>query len=135
MSRQWNQPRRLLGDRIHRSNKPAVPVVERRRRRRKGGWVRFSESDLPHVLDIGRKTAVLGCAASNPRLDALGEVHRSEVEPLERMDVLIHLTDAVLPLVLCVRTDLAVDARVERHIRSEEHTSELQSLMRNSYAV
>src|SRR3546814_2202593 len=90
------------------------------------------------------------------------------------MDVLIHLTDAVLPLVLCVRTDLAVDARVERHIhghvrdipkhpreretavvrvqgtqsrdrrfddaicrreRSEEHTSELQSLMRISYAV
>src|SRR3546814_16955200 len=43
MSRQGNQPRRLLGDRIHRSNKPAVPVVERRRRRRKGGWVRFSE--------------------------------------------------------------------------------------------
>src|SRR3546814_20835690 len=32
------------------------------------------------------------------------------------MKVLIHLTDAVLPLVLCVRTDRAVNARVERRI-------------------
>src|SRR3546814_6974135 len=33
-----------------------------------------------------------------------------------------------------VPEDIALNA-ISRHLRSEEHTSELQSLMRNSYAV
>src|SRR3546814_8745112 len=36
---------------------------------------------------------------------------------------------------LHVRENLHLVARIEKHLRSEEHTSELQSLMRISYAV
>src|SRR3546814_10365309 len=49
------------------------------------------------------------------------------------------LTSVMLPapfsLPLSMAANDAVRAAVHRHYRSEEHTSELQSLMRNSYAV
>src|SRR3546814_18348643 len=50
-----------------------------------------------------------------------------------------HLLDAVINALLNNESsffrDLAVFGMIERELRSEEHTSELQSLMRISYAV
>src|SRR3546814_4417943 len=46
-----------------------------------------------------------------------------------------HLRDGVLDLVAVARLQQGTDALGQRLHRSEEHTSELQSLMRISYAV
>src|SRR3546814_9958590 len=42
---------------------------------------------------------------------------------------------AHVPLVEVFRRDAGIDRALYEHLRSEEHTSELQSLMRTSYAV
>src|SRR3546814_5458145 len=49
-----------------------------------------------------------------------GQVHHRVAAPADRPDQLL---------------DLLGDAGTDRAVRSEEHTSELQSLMRNSYDV
>src|SRR3546814_7185628 len=54
--------------------------------------------------------------------------HQREVEQVEIVDPRVGLAGPVLP------TAVACDAQFHR-LRSEEHTSELQSLMRNSYTV
>src|SRR3546814_5771963 len=60
------------------------------------------------------------------RLDVLDEVLRHEPR---------HLVHALVGLEEGAQVDRAVQDRVEVGDRSEEHTSELQSLMRISYAV
>src|SRR3546814_10884104 len=80
--------------------------------------VRLSRQQEPaiHIVEIQRHLRVVGLA--------LGIVPQSD-EPAFRRSPCIAAFD---------RKRRAVD-RVERHHRSEEHTSELQSLMRISYAV
>src|SRR3546814_1158769 len=113
-------------------------------------------SDIPHMIQqrarqtanvVAAKRAVFGLGPVLLRLD-LGEavpfpVRRQDCgEQLDlgafisqpgRMGVSERFGDAV-PQILCAPS--VVKAYVEQmRARSEEHTSELQSLMRNSYAV
>src|SRR3546814_4081090 len=71
-------------------------------------------------------TAVAASKICNPHLKALGRFRRSDNQNLAGPTCLVQR----LP-------GLVVDLRTGRTgpTRSEEHTSELQSLMRNSYAV
>src|SRR3546814_7015647 len=97
----------------------------------------------PHAAVLGHSGAVrrrgaqpvVGAAADRP-----GDQSRLALQPVDR-DLL-----AVLPLFRPDRraeaagpfqmaAHLYVDHPAQRTMRSEEHTSELQSLMRNSYAV
>src|SRR3546814_4172770 len=76
--------------------------------------------------------------ARNERGDRVDDEHVDRVRTHERVDDLERLFAGV-----GLRHDQFVDVdaklagidRIERMFRSEEHTSELQSLMRNSYSV
>src|SRR3546814_3152924 len=59
------------------------------------------------------------------------------VPPPFAADSILEAVDAGLPLVVCITEGIPVldMLRVKRALRSEDHTSELQSLMRISYAV
>src|SRR3546814_3918993 len=76
---------------------------------------------LRHVLDVGGD----GLQQHEEDADAHDDLDRRHLRPPQRGADLV-----VLQGVLGAR-----DAAAEQHDRSEEHTSELQSLMRNSYAV
>src|SRR3546814_8064421 len=86
------------------------------------------QADL-HVADAGRR-AIFEARAGGVGVEAGGAV---EVDRAGDQDRAV----AVIDTQSCVRRALHLDiaAEVERPFRSEEHTSELQSLMRISYAV
>src|SRR3546814_2033703 len=68
-----------------------------------------------------------------PREAAVGSQRRE----VNRIAAIIMARDEdVVPLAIIVETEIALLlAHEPDHLRSEEHTSELQSLMRTSYAV
>src|SRR3546814_2217133 len=77
-------------------------------------------------LDRGARTLVGGAA-----LPTLGEsFHQPTVLVGVGPDALVNREETFGPLAAIIRFDTEAEA-----IRSEEHTSELQSLMRNSYAA
>src|SRR3546814_10283097 len=93
---------------------------ERRRRRERRGDPAPRVGRVDHVVD----------------LEVAGRV--------ERLAVLVHAVDHLVERAVALRgvfdgLELLAVAEAHRafeaHARSEEHTSELQSLMRNSYAV
>src|SRR3546814_2537798 len=68
------------------------------------------------------------CAASSRVGSRMSERGiRARARPWDNMSIIGSTKDAVLPVPVC--------AMAIRSLRSEEHTSELQSLMRISYAV
>src|SRR3546814_5693318 len=73
---------------------------------------------------IGGQGAALGAAT-----------HRREIEPARAFARSREARELLRLRVPDHRIDVAADAVRGRFERSEEHTSELQSLMRNSYAV
>src|SRR3546814_10873154 len=77
--------------------------------------------------------------SSQRRVDALSVVHRNHYAELE-VHPGIGVRSLISELSVSLRGSMPEDApnvaiHVERSSRSEEHTSELQSLMRISYAV
>src|SRR3546814_3190051 len=85
------------------------------------------------------------CGEFSPSCPAL-ESHSDEFAVLQRMEELLEklryfagdhdMGPSERPTVRkAVRVSLGYDAQSPERRRSEEHTSELQSLMRNSYAV
>src|SRR3546814_7043895 len=98
-------------------------------------------SDLVEIVDIlvadgdaHREFGVARCEAVERIMDQFGDDRRHRHEQRDRLDRarLVHQRDA-LGDILRIIAD-AFDDRDDLQ-RSEEHTSELQSLMRNSYAV
>src|SRR3546814_10679980 len=94
-------------------------------------------SDL-HVFDNGRQHVQRDQRVALLRHGRAGHFRhirfaisqlRFEFEQLHRALVAVDVDDDLL---LNTETERGVD---DREVRSEEHTSELQSLMRNSYAV
>src|SRR3546814_6849237 len=73
--------------------------------------------------------------SDTPRLDA--ELLLAHALGIERQELLLKLRDVVVPSEFAQLVGRRVDGEPVAYIvgRSEEHTSELQSLMRNSYAV
>src|SRR3546814_7924129 len=94
-----------------------------------GGW-RLIPQGLQGVVERGLAKLPPALIRARPRLALaqvylqikLGELGAARVE-YDRF------------LAECGVGDLSVDLRTEVRVRSEEHTSELQSLMRLSYAV
>src|SRR3546814_3973831 len=64
----------------------------------------------------------------------LGQVQRFQHRHAERAEAALGLAD-LRQLVETILRDLDLLGRLDVEVRSEEHTSELQSLMRISYAV
>src|SRR3546814_3791741 len=94
------------------------------------------------VLDLREALVVEGPADRQARLDIrqreLGvlEVDDPLPESLPLLDVVDRQLERALAFAERARRDCQAFAReLLHHDRSEEHTSELQSLMRNSYAV
>src|SRR3546814_10568706 len=80
----------------------------------------------PRVTQLAVFCAVIGMFLASPGLPELGPVVAGTVG--------IWLLAAAAFAVNCL-IEQEIDARMLRTARSEEHTSELQSLMRISYAV
>src|SRR3546814_10878716 len=110
----------------------------------------YSAGMMGAARDYFRMSGVGNCcsiAARGPKPPAFKRV---EVRAIAAVVVILTLI-AALEVSLLIRKDLAEDEharisvpkkefddamnRVQARVRSEEHTSELQSLMRNSYAV
>src|SRR3546814_7452577 len=85
---------------------------------------------LVHMMD---EVAVRPPAGGHPRLAIYGLIEAR----LQRADLMIlgSLNEGVWPALPSPDPWLAPRIRAELGLRSEEHTSELQSLMRISYAV
>src|SRR3546814_9493703 len=84
---------------------------------------------------IGDAAIAIPFDAGEP--DTIASMVAQTAEHFGRIDVL-HNNAALLDLAFLERDRTAVDTDIEvwdRTMRSEEHTSELQSLMRISYAV
>src|SRR3546814_4982513 len=68
--------------------------------------------------------------------DAIGKAIRQLVESTDPMTGVVGIGGEEYRLpILSIRAHEIVETQVQRSHRSEEHTSELQSLMRISYAV
>src|SRR3546814_8087732 len=85
-----------------------------------------AEAVLEHLLALGGK------ARDNVRANRCFGARR--LDPLDKSDCLFAAVAPLHPLEDHVVARLQREVQV-RHNRSEEHTSELQSLMRISYAV
>src|SRR3546814_1905265 len=99
-----------------------------------------SRSDWPHALDI---TLHLGTAGDGDRLRHRGPNLRHLADAVAAPDRLhreprlarFHLPDLRGPAAAILSGGGVAGCHFRCHPRSEEHTSELQSLMRISYAV
>src|SRR3546814_2316591 len=65
----------------------------------------------------------------------LAKAHPGDVGKLMVVDALPYVGDIFVPGATVAQIEPQAKAIRDRLVRSEEHTSELQSLMRNSYAV
>src|SRR3546814_2495784 len=87
----------------------------------------------PHMLDTGALAGIIGSTPDDLALYDLALTHgstgRADYQRLE------FLGDRVLGLVIASELYTRFPKATEGEMRSEEHTSELQSLMRISYAV
>src|SRR3546814_3809149 len=86
---------------------------------------------LPHCCLV---QAAIGLTPRGPHRRALARVERAPLDAGVIGCLRHHPTEGVDFLDQMTLAD-ATDRRVATHLRSEEHTSELQSLMRISYAV
>src|SRR3546814_5993091 len=86
-------------------------------------------SDLAGLVVVTINTAGAEGVEARPRVDLVCQVARS-VDHGERASVVVNERASEQAVVFAAHDADVVVAR-----RSEEHTSELQSLMRNSYAV
>src|SRR3546814_3585338 len=98
-----------------------------------GAFLRLYELGLLQRLDrissvSGGSITAAKIALEWPRLNTREEFFEHVVQPLRRLAG----TTIDIP---CVLAGIALPGSVASYVRSEEHTSELQSLMRNSYAV
>src|SRR3546814_1956894 len=75
-------------------------------------------------LGLAAATKFLADGWQVAMLDILGDTVRAVAQDLGQPDA-----------VLAIEADVSDPAAVQAAVRSEEHTSELQSLKRNSYAV
>src|SRR3546814_1762311 len=91
---------------------------------------RSDEDRDPDVVDVA-----LTCHNGfGGLLGFFGQCFNRITRTLQILDCLIHATEGFLFVVICNAGELAGYESWEG-VRSEEHTSELQSLMRISYAV
>src|SRR3546814_4727017 len=71
-----------------------------------------------------------------PAADLAGEADPRVLSSAQAMGTLVAIASKVLPNGMAIEwTDLSYQQSTQGNARSEEHTSELQSLMRISYAV
>src|SRR3546814_5371014 len=92
-------------------------------------------SDISALGPAFRSTLTKDASLSAAIQRAFSAVHRKEGR-LARDQCLDHLIDLLLAQHLCVKAVSRIrDPGSFEQRRSEEHTSEFQSLMRNSYAV
>src|SRR3546814_5858345 len=102
-----------------------------------GEYLDHRPRDAPFALD---RLITVGIGADRERSDLVAPLGEFDAEQLRRIGLGEKLAFEVEPRRQVVkgvaRAREAIDAAMfAAAIRSEEHTSELQSLMRNSYAV
>ena len=80
------------------------------------------EHALPEGVDVAiQVTGIPRCVARpDPGPQVLGKAEPAEVEALEDVGILLHLAEAMRPLVLCIRADLqehdGMDGDVRGHM-------------------
>src|SRR3546814_2884200 len=93
------------------------------------------------ALVTGVQTCALPILAATATIESAHRTFRSEITALQALDARLDesFDHAVAMILECqgriVATGIGKSGHIARKLRSEEHTSELQSLMRISYAV
>src|SRR3546814_6145804 len=84
-----------------------------------------------------RGTAMIDRAASNQYHFSPDSTVPTRASPMLRVSRLTDYATVVMTCIAAHPTEVLSTVQIadETHLRSEEHTSELQSLMRHSYAV
>src|SRR3546814_7514220 len=91
---------------------------------------RLRKNRRPEIADAGCIDAIMVAALGGV---AAGRDRQPAFEHLANLGALLARDGEEFGVI--VRREVAREAGVDAFLRSEEHTSELQSLMRNSYAV
>src|SRR3546814_6679983 len=86
----------------------------------------------PCIRSLRDHACCAGCAFSSPLRGSLGRVAR---DGFKWSPVVLRRTRRLATKALCRWNADAAFKETPNKLRSEEHTSELQSLIRNSYAV